>query len=288
MRFFIAGLGNFSRSWKLAEEMVPVADDLGFYGLVMPDHFIWDRSESRDRKSTFDTLTAFSFLAAKTRHLMLATLVTPIPFRPPAILAKIVSSLDFISSDRVILGVGAGWSRTEFEAYSKWDDARTRVDKTDEGVRLIKRLWTEDKVDFEGKFYHSKGALIEPKPLQKPHPPLLFGGVSPRMFRMAGKFGDLCFIPPWTKIPFKAAKSIVEKSATEAGRANKVKFGAGSPSIYGRRFDMDAVAKEIESASNSGCDFYVIAFPQDDYASSMKKFSRDILCSYDKQTKLLA
>ncbi len=71
---------------------------------------------------------------------MLGTLVTPIPFRPPGILAKMVATLDAISSGRAILGVGAGWSQTEFQGYSEWNDAKTRVDKTERGVQLILKL----------------------------------------------------------------------------------------------------------------------------------------------------
>jgi alkanesulfonate monooxygenase SsuD/methylene tetrahydromethanopterin reductase-like flavin-dependent oxidoreductase (luciferase family) len=74
----------------------------------------------------------------------------------------VVATFDVVSSGRAILGVGAGWSKTEFDGFSEWNDARTRVDKTEEGVQLIKRLWTEDRV----------------------------GGGSPRMLRMAGRYAD--------------------------------------------------------------------------------------------------
>lgn len=108
MRFFFAGLGNFHRSWKLIEEAVPIADDLGFYGVLFPDHFMWNRDRMPERNSTLDTWTAISYLAAKTRRLMLGTLVTPIPLRPPGVLARTVATVDVISSGRAILGVGAG------------------------------------------------------------------------------------------------------------------------------------------------------------------------------------
>jgi len=280
MRFFIAGLGNSYRSWKLIDEAVPVAENLGYYGVVMPDHFMYDRIENPDRNSTVDTWTAFSYLAAKTTRLKLATLVTPIPLRPPGILAKTVSSLDVLSSGRVILGVGAGWSQPEFDGYSEWNDPKTRVDKTEEGVQLITRLWTEDKVDFQGRFYNAKGAVIEPKPVQKPHPPLLFGGVSPRMLRMAGRYGDMCFIAPWVKTPFASAKSIVLNAAKKVGRSDRILFGTGAPRLQAGKFDMKALTKDVQVASDNGCEFYVTAFPQDDYVSTMKQFSRETLSSY--------
>src|SRR5207245_8090746 len=98
---------------------------------------------------------------------------------------------------RTVLGVGAGWSTTEFEGYSVWDPPKIRVEKTEEGLQLILKLWHEPKVDFNGKYYHAKGAVLEPKPVQKPHPPLLFGGTGTRMLRMAGKYGDICMISPF-------------------------------------------------------------------------------------------
>ena len=286
MKFIIAGLGNFYRSWKLAEEAVPIADDLGYYGVVFPDHYMWDRAEMPDRNSTLDAWVALSYLAAKTQTLMLGTLVTPIPFRPPGMLAKMVSTLDVISAGRAILGVGAGWSRTEFEGYSEWTDGKTRVDKTEEGVRLIMKLWQEPKVDFKGRFYSAKGAVLEPKPVQKPYPPLLFGGFSPRMLRLAGRYGDLCYIPPWIQIPFTKAKGIVDQEAKKVGRQDKLAYGAGSPSTFGK-FDMQAIGKDIQVAEENGCQFYVVPFPQEDYIAKMKEFARDLLPSYSSNQPLV-
>jgi alkanesulfonate monooxygenase SsuD/methylene tetrahydromethanopterin reductase-like flavin-dependent oxidoreductase (luciferase family) len=287
MKFFIAGIGNFYKQWSLAEEVVPLADDLGYDGVVMPDHFMWDWREMPDRNSTLDTWTAFSYLAAKTSRVKFATLVTPIPFRPPGILAKMVATLDVISKGRAILGVGAGWSQSEFDGYSEWNDSKTRVDKTEEGVQLIRRLWTEDKVDFKGRFYKAKGAVIEPKPVQKPHPPLLFGGVSPRMLRMAGRYADMCYIPPWVKSSFIDAKSMVENAARKAGRSKKIAFGAGAPTLFGGKFDIKTLAKDVETAIGNGCAFYVAAFPHENYAVTMKQFSKEIVPRFESQTQLV-
>jgi len=214
---------------------------------------------------------------------MLGTLVTPIPFRPPGMMAKMVATLDVISSGRAILGVGAGWSKTEFDGYSEWNDPEIRVDKTEEGVQLILKLWQEPTVNFEGKFYEAKGAVLEPKPTQKPHPPLLFGGVGKRMLRLAGRYGDLCFIPPWVQnTTFLKAKRIVEKEAEAAGRKGKVSFGAGSPRA-GENFDLKQVRKDIETAESNGCEFYILPFPQGQYVDAMRAFARDVLPSFSEK-----
>ncbi len=137
-------------NWKQVQTAAVEADQLGFWGFVLPDHYMW--GADRGGNSTFETWTALTYLAAKTEKIRLGTLVTPIPFRPPGMLAKTVSTLDLLSNGRTILGVGAGWSQTEFEGYSEWNSNRIRVDKTREGLDLILKLWTQEEVDFKGKF----------------------------------------------------------------------------------------------------------------------------------------
>jgi probable F420-dependent oxidoreductase len=139
---------------------------------------------------TMDAYVLLAYLAGKTERIKLGTCVTPLPFRNPAMLAKMVSTLDVLSGGRFILGVGAGWHEDEFRAYSSWDNAEIRVRKTKEALRLMLELWTKKRVDFRGEFYSAKGAVLEPKPVQKPHPPLWFGTVGKIMLRLAFEYGD--------------------------------------------------------------------------------------------------
>lgn len=277
MRFILSGLGNWSPSWKLIEQAVPLADKLGFWGAVLPDHYMW--GESRGGDSTLETWTALTYLAAKTEKIKLGTLVTPIPLRPPGTLAKIVSTLDLVSSGRTVLGVGAGWSQTEFEGYSTWDDAKTRVDKTDEGVQLILRLWQEKKVDHSGKHYQAKGAVLDPKPVQKPHPPLLFGGVGNRMLRMAGRYGDICFIAPWSQMPFGKAKEIVLQEARKRGRQGSLTFAMGTPRGP-EKFDLKQSYDMVSTAEKEGCLYCIVPFSRDSFIPDMKDFARQVMPSF--------
>ncbi len=279
MKFILSGLGNWGKGWDLTREAVPLAEKLGFWGAVFPDHYMW--GSERGGNSTLDTWIILPYLAALTERIRLGTLVTPIPFRPPGLLAKMVATVDILSKGRVFLGVGAGWSRTEFEGYSEWDDPRTRVEKTKEGLDLILRLMTEEKVDFTGKFYHAKGAVLEPKPVQKPHPPLLFGGFSPRMLRLAGRFADICYIPPWIKIPFSEAKAIVDEAANKYRGGHLLDFAAGSPGLQGKEYNQKDLVNDIEKADRAGCKFYVTPFPSDvDYVATMQKFAMEVMPSF--------
>ncbi|MHA2255789.1 MAG: LLM class flavin-dependent oxidoreductase, partial [Candidatus Heimdallarchaeaceae archaeon] len=170
MKFMIGGLGNWYNDFKSVSKMVLKADELGFEGALMPDHYMWGTMGGRmtrpDRFVTVDTWIALTYLAALTENIKLGTLVTPIPFRPPGIMAKMVSTLDVLSNGRVIFGVGAGWAQEEFDGYSEWNSPKVRVDKTEEGIELMTRLWTEDEVDFDGDYYKAIKAVIDPKTVQ--------------------------------------------------------------------------------------------------------------------------
>jgi alkanesulfonate monooxygenase SsuD/methylene tetrahydromethanopterin reductase-like flavin-dependent oxidoreductase (luciferase family) len=275
------------------KKVVPEADNLGYWGFVMPDHYMW--GSQMGGNSTLDTWIVLTYLAAKTENIRLGTLVTPIPFRPPSVLAKMVSTLDIISNGRTILGVGAGWSQAEFEGYSSWDEPKIRVDKTIEGLELILKLWdsttnASSPVNFDGKHYSAKGAILEPKPIQKPHPLLLFGGTAPRMFRLAGLYADICLIPPW--LPTEKAgeaKQIILEEAKRHDRHSKISFAeilreamSDSPQSAPPRYDVQSYSKGVERVRNSGSEYVIIPIfgPYEIVSNIVKDFGRQIVPSY--------
>ena len=294
MKFILGSWGNWYSGWGSLEKVVPQADNLGYWGFVMPDHYMWGRQMGGD--VTLDTWIALTYLAAKTQKIHLGTLVSPIPFRPPAMLAKLVSTLDVISKGRTILGVGAGWSQTEFEGYSKWDEPKVRVDKTVEGLELILKMWTataakdSNPISFSGKYYSAINAVLEPKPLQKPYPPLLFGGTGPRMFRLAGHYADICLIPPW--IPqdkTEEAKRIVLQEASRHGRRDKISFAeilreaaSDSPQSPPPKYELESYSKGVERIKSTGNEYVIIPiFGSYELMSKLvTDFGRQIIPSY--------
>ena len=281
MRFILSGLGNWYNGWSLTDQAGQLADKLGFWGAVIPDHYMWAEAYGQPQKdSTLESWIALSYLAAKTQNIKLGTIVTPIPFRPPAMLAKMVSTMDVLSSGRAVLGVGAGWSQTEFEGYSTWDDPKTRVDKTREGVELILELWQKPQVNFKGKYYHAKGAILDPKPVQKPHPPLMFGGVGTRMLRLAGQYSDICHIPPWVHVPMEKARSTVKQEARRFHREDKIAFSAGSVANRDQKFDLKAVGQDVEKATKDGALYYIAPLHRIGYLDNLKEFAKSIIPSY--------
>jgi alkanesulfonate monooxygenase SsuD/methylene tetrahydromethanopterin reductase-like flavin-dependent oxidoreductase (luciferase family) len=284
MEFYLSGLGNMYGNLDHIKEAVVEADRLGFDGALMPDHYMWGAMGGhaiQDGYSTLETWVTLTYLAAKTENISLGTLVTPIPFRSPGMLAKMISTLDVLSNGRVVLGVGAGWSQVEFEGYSEWDKPGVRVNKTKEGLDLMIKLWTEDEVTFKGKYYEAKGAVLKPKPVQKPYPRLLFGGTGDRMLGLAGKYGDICYIPMWmTGGNIEEARAKVMNAAKRANREDKVAFMAG---VMGARgpVDLGECSKMVEAAQESGAKYYMVAFPRGEGClDSMKSFAREVMSSY--------
>ena len=166
--------------------MAVKADEVGYDSFLVTDHFMLP-----DANNHIDVWSFLPYLAAKTENIRLGTCVTPLPFRRPAILAKMISTTDNLSKGRVILGAGFGWFKPEFDGFSEWLETRDRIAYSEEAILLMKKLWTEkNPVNFEGKYLRSVGAVIEPKSIQKPHPPIWFGGHLSQSLRMAGQYGD--------------------------------------------------------------------------------------------------
>jgi alkanesulfonate monooxygenase SsuD/methylene tetrahydromethanopterin reductase-like flavin-dependent oxidoreductase (luciferase family) len=267
-------LGNLSSEFMINLEAVKEADSLEIDGFVLPDHYM-----SVQGNETLEAWVTLAYFAAVTRHIRLGTLVTPIPLRPPQLLAKMVSTVDVLSGGRSFLGVGAGWSRGEFEAYSRWDEPKVRVEKVDEGVTLIKKLWTEPCVNFEGKHYRAKEAVLLPKPVQKPHPPLLFGGKGPKMLKLAGKYADICLITEENPKEFLVAKNEVTKASKTHKRPNAPLFAC----VIGIRTleQKNEYRLKIEQAATLGVSYIVTGVERDqDFLEFQKFLAEDIMPSF--------
>jgi alkanesulfonate monooxygenase SsuD/methylene tetrahydromethanopterin reductase-like flavin-dependent oxidoreductase (luciferase family) len=285
MKFMLGGLGNWFNDFELVKNAILEADRLGYDGALMPDHYMWGEMRggpmSRpDSNVTVETWITLAYLAAKTEQIRLGTMVTPIPFRPPGLLAKMISTLDILSNGRVIVGVGAGWSQAEFEGYSVWHKSKMRVDKAHEGLELILELWTKDRVDFNGKFYKAKGAVLEPKPIQKPYPTLLFGSRGNRMLALSGKYGDIIYLPPFGEYDPAAARERVLNAAQNANRADKIGFMTGGM-MQRRVTDTNEFLKLVEAADDAGDSYYLVSSPRDETGiETIRKFAMEVMPSF--------
>ncbi|MEV5648392.1 LLM class flavin-dependent oxidoreductase [Nocardia sp. NPDC052254] len=171
--------------------------------------------------------TLLSALAAQTERLRLGVLVSSNRFRPPAMLAKIATTVDIVSGGRLDVGIGAGsrpshpLARREYDAHGlPYLDADGAVDRLAESLTVIRRLWTESEpFDFHGRHIDLTGAFGNPKPVQRPHPPIMIGGRSSRVLRLVAEHADLWNIPGGGDIAELAERSaLLDRYCAEIGR----------------------------------------------------------------------
>jgi len=174
----------------------------------------------------FEGWTLLSALAAQTERLRLGLLVTSNRFRPPAMLAKIAATVDVVSGGRLDFGIGAGsrpsipWARREYDAYGlPYHDSASAVGSLAEACTVIRRLWTEaEPFDFDGAYLHLTGAFCNPKPVQRPYPPILIGGRSTATLRVVAEHADVWNMPGGDIDDATSRSALVDQFCAEIGR----------------------------------------------------------------------
>jgi F420-dependent oxidoreductase-like protein len=185
---FGATLPQIKRSWQEARAVAEELDRLGFHSAWVCDHVY---GVPAPNLPIFEAWTELAAVAAVTQRVELGTLVTPPFFRNPAILAKQVATLDHISGGRAIVGLGAGWFEAEFTGTgSAFPKLGERMKALEETAILLRRLWSEERVSFEGRHFRVSEAWSEPKPLRRT--PILIGGAGEKvLLRIAAQHADI-------------------------------------------------------------------------------------------------
>ena len=186
------------------------AEELGF-------HSAWAQEQVLGSTPVLSPIETMTYAAACTERLRLGCAVFVTPLHGPVNLAKSVSTLDQLSRGRLEVGVGTGAEGRMFSAFGV--DPKELVARFNEGLRLMKALWTESQVTFEGRFWQLQGGAMEPKPFQKPYPPLWFGANQPAALRRAVRHGDGFFgAGSTTTARFAEQVGIVREALAESGK----------------------------------------------------------------------
>ena len=169
-------------------------EEYGFDSVHVPDHLIGFDPE---RKQPYlEAVTLLSAIVVETQKVKVGHIVLANSFRNPALIAKIISSLDNISNGRALLWIGAGWYEEEYRAYGyPFPSAKERVDQLEESLTIFKKLFTEDVTNFEGKFWKLQNCKNFPKPVQKPWPQIVIGGSKNRLVTIACREADGINLP---------------------------------------------------------------------------------------------
>jgi F420-dependent oxidoreductase-like protein len=166
------------------------AERLGFDSAWLYDHF--HTYHRPVLETTFECWTSMAALARETSRIRLGQMVTCNSYRNPALLAKEASTVDVMSNGRLDFGIGAGWYEHEYLAYGyEFPSIGDRLRMLGEALQIVTTMWTEPYASFEGQFYKVSGAINEPKPVQKPHPPIWIGGEGEKVtLKLAAKYAD--------------------------------------------------------------------------------------------------
>jgi F420-dependent oxidoreductase-like protein len=193
--------GQEGVTWDQWVSLANACEEHGLDGLFRSDHYL--SFEHPRERGAFDAWATLAALGALTERIRLGTMVSPVTFRPPALLAKSVVTVDHASEGRVELAMGAGWYEREHRAYGfPFPPVADRMGILEEQVEIVHRLWDrdEDEVSFEGTHYRIEACSALPKPVQEPHPPLIIGGgAGPRSAALAARWADeynVVFVDP--------------------------------------------------------------------------------------------
>ena len=223
MRVCLMIEGQEGVTWEQWHTLGREVEDSGLEGLFRSDHYAGLMADDRlhgESGGSLDAWTQIAALGALTSRIRLGTLVSPITFRHPALLAKAVVTADHVSGGRVELGIGAGWNVREHEAYGfPFPELPERLNRLEEQLELVIRQWTENGVTHHGRHYRLDGLDALPKPVQRPRPPVIVGGAAkPRMARLAARFADEYNTPFATVEQCRERRARILEACAEAGR----------------------------------------------------------------------
>ena len=241
------------------------AESLGFESFWLPEHTIVpvhstsryggtpDGSIPSSMSDSGDPLIGLASASAVTQRIKLGTAISLVPEHNPLLQAKQIATLDRLSNGRFIFGIGAGWLLEETEIMG--GDFEHRWGQTREAILAMKELWTQDEAEFHGKYYDFPPVRCNPKPVQKPHPPVFLGGLAPNVFKRIAAWGDGWMPVRVTPEQIKKGRATLDELAEAAGRDPK--------SIRLMVCNAPADRDTIMGLEEAGADRVTVSLPRD-------------------------
>jgi F420-dependent oxidoreductase-like protein len=211
--------GQEGVTWPQWVALARACEEHGIPDLFRSDHYM-ELGGGHPERGSLDAWTTLAALGALTTTLRLGTLVSPATFRHPSLLAKAVVTADHVSEGRVTLGIGAGWHDREHEAYGfPFASTRERMDVLEEQLQVIHGAWADAPFTFEGQHYSLRNLEAQPKPVQRPRPPIIIGGsAGPRSAAFAARYADEYNTVFPTPDEARERRAAVERACEREGR----------------------------------------------------------------------
>jgi F420-dependent oxidoreductase-like protein len=246
---------NTSQIVDSLKNLVTRAEDIGFDSFWVMDHFHQIPFIGKPEEPMLEGWTTLSVLAGITTKIKLGTLVTGIIYRHPSVLAKIAATLDVLSKGRLFMGIGASYFEGESSAYGitstdSFPSNQERLLRLDEAIQVIRKMWTaEPTASFQGKYYQIQNAYCNPKPIQKPSPPILVGGSGERKtLKIVAKYADACNL-------FGSAETLKRKLDVLKEHCKSV--GRDYDSILKTKLDLVVIDDSEDMARKRAQQFYI-------------------------------
>jgi F420-dependent oxidoreductase-like protein len=199
--------GGAERIGPTLADITRTADEAGFEWVGVMDHLFQIRSLGPPEKEMLEAYTALGFMAANSKRANLVTIVTGVHHRQAGLLAKIVTTLDVLSGGRAWLGIGAGWNEQESRGLGiPFPPLKERFEQLQETLQVCLQMWSGEQAPFEGKQFRLARPLNSPQSLQRPHPPIMIGGMGEKKtLRLVARYADACNLFPTPELPHKLA-----------------------------------------------------------------------------------
>ena len=289
--------------FTVIKERVQLAERLGFHSVWFVDH-MWGRGLPDFEH--LEAWTLMSAIAAVTERIGIGTLVLCNSYRSPSLLAKMAASLDNVSSGRLVLGLGTGWMEEEYLAYGyPFPPPRVRIEQLEEALCIIKLLLTEPRASFQGKYYAIEDAVNNPKPVQKPRPPILIGGAGEkRLLRVVAEHADIWNCPNNVAPSLPHKLDVLKRHCDTIGRdPQSIEVSEQSIMVLGRNqkdlrgkmqfakqalgatFDVEQTAlrgtpeqliEAIENRSRQGVTFFTTLFGDMNQPETLELFAKTV------------
>jgi len=296
---------NDGDHWETIKSVASRIEVAGYRSLWVYDHFHTVPEPSQE--ATYEAFTLLAALAGVTSDVRLGQMCTCHAYRPPAMLAKISSNIDVISGGRLDLGIGAGWYEEEFEAYNyPYPLSSVRIAELREAVEIIERMWTEDEVYYEGRYFSVNGAINRPKPLQSPRPPIwIAGGGEKLTLRLVAEKADYANFAA-NPATFARKSRILDQHCEDVGRdpgeivrsvhlevlVGKTETdvqtiatrGGAQRSMTGSEYasmftvgTVEQVTERIAEYAAAGCGYVIAYFPDSVWGGSLELFADTVI-----------
>lgn len=306
-RMDLVGIKDPVEAYETMTRTAQAAEEFGYDSVWLFDHF--HTVPVPTQEVTFECWTSTAALARDTKRVRIGQIVTCNGYRNPALLAKMASTVDVLSHGRLNFGIGAGWYEHEYKAYGyEYPDAPTRLRYLREGLQVILKMWSEEEAYFEGNYYHVRGAINQPKGVQKPHIPLLIGGSGEKVtLKLVAQYGDACNIgylePEATARKFEIMRkhcedvgrnyndiqrtimlncSIAETDEQAYQRAQAANFArnVGGPENLRTRSLVgtpETIRKRLNEYEQVGAQEAILFFPAQERLESLRLFAKDVM-----------